>query len=168
MFQVTGNAGDPLADIPRQQIWNWQENAMAGVTILRSKLQQAQQEMTTRRQECVTERGQAISVPDHSVPRGAGYPGTMLGDPTDGVAPNSQHTFTDADIVGSVAIKRYNGALVITPGTTTGTGDYCVWRNQSSNLQGRWEFRRWRVRIIDGVSQIEQVSYVDLVAEEIE
>jgi hypothetical protein len=168
MFQVTGTAAAPLENIPRQQIWNRQENATAGLAILGSKHQQAQQAMATRRQECLAKRGQGIAVPDHSVPRGAGDPGTMLGDQSDGVSPNSQHIFTDIDVVGSVAMKRYNGALVVIPGATTGTGDYCVWRNQTANLQGRWEFRRWRVRTIQGTQQIEQVSYVDLVAEEIE
>ena len=134
------------------------------MAILRSKHQESTQKMTDRRQECLAERGQAIAVPDHSVPRRTGDPGTMLGDPTDGAAPNPSHTFTDTDIVGAVTIKRYNGALVISPGSTTGTGDYCVWRNQTTNLQGRWEFRRWRV--IGG--NVDQVSYVDTVTKELE
>jgi hypothetical protein len=120
--------------------------------------------MAARRQDCSNERGHPVDVPDHSVPRGEGDSRTLLGDPIDGRALNPRHTFTDSDIVGAVAIKRYNGAAVIAPGSTTGTGDYCVWRNQTESTQGHWEFRRWRVR--DG--QIDQVSYVDLVAEEFE
>lgn len=164
MFQVTGTSADPTDDIPRQQIWNWQENTIGALAILTNKNQGAQQAMAARRQECLNENNQAIAVPNHSVPRGGGDSGTLLGDPTDGVAPNPSYTYTDVDIVGAVAIKRYNGAAVIAPGSTTGTGDYCVWRNQAANTTGRWEFRRWRVRN----GQVDQVSYVDLVAGEIE
>jgi hypothetical protein len=166
MFQVTGTADSPMDDIPRQQIWNWQENTTAALAILTNKNQGAQQAMAARRQECLSERGQAISVPAHSVPRQGGDSGTLLGDPTDGATPNPRHTFMDADVVGAVAIKRYNGAAVPEgqSGAATGTGDYCVWRNQTANTQGRWEFRRWRVRN----GEVDQVSYVDLVAGEIE
>lgn len=120
--------------------------------------------MQDRRQEALGERGQAVAVPNHSVPRDAGDPGTMLGDAHDGAATDPTHTFGDADIVGAVTMKRYNGAAVIAPGATTGTGDYCIWRNQTQNMQGRWEFRRWRVRN----GQVDQVSYADLVAGELE
>jgi hypothetical protein len=160
MFQVTGNVTDPMVDIPREQIWNWQKNAEAGRAILKSKYDVAKTKMDERRQDCLTQTGQAIPVPNHSVPRGSKDPGTMLGDPTDGAVQNAKHTFTDSDITSAVAIKRYNGALPLPPGSQTGTGDYCIWRDN----QGHWEFRRWRV--IDG--KLDKVSYVDLVAGEFE
>jgi len=163
IFQVTGNATDATADIPREQIWNWQKNVDAGLAILRPKYQESVTAMNNRRAECRAENnGQAIPVPNHSVPRAAGDPGTMFGDPTDGAAPNPRHTFTDTDIVGAVTIKRYNGTAVIAPGSSTGTGDYCVWKNKVGNTPGCWEFRRWRVRN----NQVDQTSYVDLVMEE--
>lgn len=164
LFQVTGNADEEEANIPRRQIWNWQDNARGAMEILRRKHQGAELKMQDRRQEAFTERGQVIAVPNHSVPRDAADPGTMLGDAQDGATTNPTHTFGDADIVGAVTMKRYNGAAVIAPGATSGTGDYCVWRNQTQYMQGRWEFRRWRVRN----GQVDQVSYVDLVAGELE
>ena len=88
----------------------------------------------------------------------------MLGDAHDGVAPNARHTFTDSDVTAAITIKRYNGAAVLdgAPGSQTGTGDYCVWRNQTATSQGRWEFRRWRVR----GGELDRVSYVDRVIAE--
>ena len=37
MFQVTGTAANPHANIAREQIWNWQENVNAGVNIISNK-----------------------------------------------------------------------------------------------------------------------------------
>ena len=37
IFQVTGNASDNTADIPRKQLWNWQENVRGGLAIVASK-----------------------------------------------------------------------------------------------------------------------------------
>lgn len=165
LFQVTGNVTSPTNDIPRQQLWNWQSNAIAGIAILQNKYLGAAQQMAVRRQECLDEMGAALAVPDHTVPRAADdLRSTMLGDATDGTAPNPRYTFGESNITTAVAIKRFNGALPIAPGSTTGTGDYCVWKNQTTNSPGRWEFRRWAVR----EGQPVHVSYVDLVIGEIE
>lgn len=166
VFQVTGNASNSTANIPRKQIWNWQKNiSEGGLVILRSKYADSVTAMNNRRAECRTENnGQDIPVPNHSVPRAAGDPGTMFGDPTDGAAPNPKHTFTDTGIIRAVAIKRNNGVAVIAPGSSTGTGDYCVWKNKVGATPGCWEFRRWRV--LDGA--VDQRSYVDLVMKEVE
>lgn len=37
LFQVTGNVLKKNADIPRQQLWNWQENVRGGLAIVASK-----------------------------------------------------------------------------------------------------------------------------------
>jgi hypothetical protein len=39
IFQVTGNATNENAIIPRRQIWNWQDNVRAGIAIIRAKAQ---------------------------------------------------------------------------------------------------------------------------------
>jgi hypothetical protein len=37
MFQITGNKSDESANIPRKQLWNWQDNVRGGLDIIASK-----------------------------------------------------------------------------------------------------------------------------------
>jgi hypothetical protein len=84
MFQVTGNKYNEKADIPRKQLWNWQDNVLGGLEIIRSKRDAAyygawdymngtmkQEGSRTiprgRRLQAKQDMGHDVGVPDHTV-----------------------------------------------------------------------------------------------------
>jgi hypothetical protein len=88
MFQVTGNVQDSTANIPRDQIWNWQTNATAARVILIDK-RRASTNWMTRQTDASHANGTAI--PSHTVAN-VTFDGTT-------------YTMTHA-----CTIKAYNGA----------------------------------------------------------
>ena len=151
MFQVTGDASDSTANIPRKQIWNWQENVRAALAILASKRTAAVTWMTQQK-------------------NGNNASGTALPNHTVGIVTFSEgtaHTMTHA-----VAIKLYNGASRAPAGFVDsgsapgfrldpqGAGHYCFWRNASNE----WALNRFN----DPPDPIRPFNYVARVCGEVE
>ena len=124
LIQVTGNATDSEADIPRVQIWNWQENAQAGLVILESKRTIADAWMT--RQKNANNAN-----------------GTALPNLTVGRVTFSENTLRTMN--GAVTMKAWNGARPIRTGHTDNEGPaqgfiidpvngghFCSWRDNVS------------------------------------
>lgn len=151
MFQVTGTAADSTANIPRRQIWNWQDNADAGLAILRSKRQAAD---TWMQQQRNANNANGLAVPNHTVQAVTFQDGT-------------NRTIADA-----VTIKLYNGASrapngFVDPGPAPGfrldpqgAGHYCFWRNASNE----WALNRFN----NPPAPIQPFNYVNRVCQEVE
>ena len=151
MFQVTGNASDENANIPRQQIWNWQENVGGGRAILADKQGAAVSWMTQQKN---ANNANGTALPDHTV-------GTVI------FAEIGTHTMTDA-----VTIKLYNGASRAPSGFVDdgdvpgfrldpqGSGHYCFWRN----ISNEWALNRFN----DPPDPIQPFNYVARVCSEVE
>lgn len=145
IFQVTGDISSKFFTIPREQIWNWQKNVSAGLTILRHKQDAAYdgtwdymngtmphqdkpgESRGQRLQAKKANKGVDLSVPDETV-RGVTF--------TDGTA--------DRRIEAAVTIKAYNGAA----------RHYVGW----NNAKKKWEFFRTNGKF----------NYVDRVCQEVE
>ena len=152
MFQVTGTAADSTANIPRRQIWNWQDNADAGLAILRSKRQTAD---TWMQQQRNANNANGVALPAHTV-RAVTF--------TEG---------TNRNMNNAVTIKAYNGASRGRDGFVDngnvpgfrldpqGAGHYCFWRNASNE----WTLSRFNS---PADQQIQPFNYVDRVCSEVE
>ena len=110
IFQVTGTASVPTENIPRKQIWNWQDNAIGGLVIITSKWTLSNTWMVGQRNQALQQRGQAVPV----------------GNRTEAAVTFSEGT--SKFIEHAVTMKAYNGAS---------RGHYCAWDNTG---QGVWKF----------------------------
>jgi hypothetical protein len=134
MFQVTGTASEQTANIPRQQIWNWQENALAALVILESKRIEADNWMATQKN------------PNNA--NGVALPSLTVHNVT--FAERTNRTMNHA-----VTIKLYNGGSrpnfnFTDNGNAAGftldphsSGNFCYWRSlrrvQTDPNNPRWE-----------------------------
>jgi hypothetical protein len=151
MFQVTGDASDSTANIPRKQIWNWQENVSAGLAILASKRTTAVAWMTQQKN---ANNANGTALPDHTV----------------GIVTFSEGTART--MTHAVTIKLYNGASRAPTGFVDGgsapgfrldpqgSGHYCFWRNTSNE----WALNRFN----DPPDPIQPFNYVARVCGEVE
>jgi hypothetical protein len=155
MFQVTGTAADSTANIPRQQIWNWQENALAGLAILESKRTIADTWMTRQKN---ANNANGVALPSLTV-RSVTF------------AENTNRTMNNA-----VTMKAWNGASAAPAGFTdpdgavTGFiidpqsgGHFCYWKNSASGAN-RWALSRYN----NPPDPIQPFNYVDRVCQEVE
>ena len=155
LLQVTGNAGDATADIPRQQIWDWQENAQAGLAILETKRTIADSWMAQQKN---ADNANGVALPSLTVR-------------TVTFAENTNRTMNHA-----VAIKAWNGASRAPPGFTdpdgpaTGfiidpqsAGHFCYWKNLALGTN-KWALSRYN----DPPGTIQPFNYVDRVCQEVE
>ena len=152
MFQVTGSAADPTVNIPRQQIWNWQENARAALVILEDKRANADAWMTQQK--------------NANNANGVALPSLTVGSVT--FAENTNRTMNHA-----VTMKQWNGAsrpsssftdsdgavagFIIDP---QGSGNFCYWKKSASGTN-KWALSRFN-------SRKPPFNYVKRVCEEIE
>ncbi|HUP81657.1 MAG TPA: hypothetical protein VM260_24105, partial [Pirellula sp.] len=131
MFQVTGTAADSTANIPRQQFWNWQENASGGLAILSSKQAIADAWMTQQK--------------NANNANGTALPNLTISNVT--FAENTNRT-----MVSAVTMKAFNGASAASTGFTdvegavTGFiidpqsgGHFCYWKNSANG----WALSRY-------------------------
>lgn len=151
MFQVTGTAADSTANIPRSEMWNWQENVHAGLAILANKRITADAWMT--RQDNA-DNANGVALPNHTVRAVTFSEGTA-------------RTMTDA-----VTMKLFNGASRPPASFTDngnvpgflldpqGSGHYCYWRISSSE----WALNRYN----NPPAPIQPFNYVDRVCSEVE
>ncbi|MDR1305050.1 MAG: hypothetical protein LBK76_07495 [Verrucomicrobiales bacterium] len=152
LFQVTGNKDNAKANIPREQIWNWQENVKAGLTLIAAKNNIAVAWMTRQKN---ANNANGTHLPDLTVN------GVLFSETT-------PHTMTAA-----VAIKAYNGASPapagfvdndgLAPGfilDPQGSDHYCFWKNESN----AWALSRFNK---PRRSDIKPFNYVSLVCNEI-
>jgi hypothetical protein len=143
VFQVTGDVNGSHINIPRRQIWNWQDNVTAALVLLADKRRQAVNWMQKpasspgarppgQRPQTVFDTGGNVPVPDEA---------------------RTNITFTDNagghPIEDACTIKLYNG--------DGGTGHYCAWNNVATPKV--WKFNRTR----NGDGK----NYVELVCQEI-
>jgi hypothetical protein len=134
LIQVTGNASDAEANIPREQIWNWQKNSNAGLAILESK--------RTTADAWIIEQKSANNA------NGVALPNLTVGGVT--FAEETDRTMNDA-----VTMKSYNGSsranfnwqdneniagFVLDPHSA---GQFCYWRSrrrvQTDPNDNRWD-----------------------------
>lgn len=148
MFQVTGNVASSSANIPRDQIWNWQTNAKAAQVIIVDK-RRASTNWMNRQTDDSHANGKAI--PSHSE-------ANVVFDGT---------TYT---MLHACTIKAYNGAskpstdndpetiagFVVDP-TVPAIGHYCYWHSG----QDKWGLCRFN-------SLKKSFNYVLRVCEEVE
>ena len=151
MFQVTGDASDSTANIPRKQIWNWQENVAGGLAILASKRTTA---IAWMNQQKNAGNANGTTLPDHTV----------------GIVTFSEGTARI--MTHAVTIKLYNGASRAPAGFVDsgsapgfrldpqGSGHYCFWRNASN----QWALNRFN----DPPDPIPPFNYVARVCGEVE
>lgn len=151
MFQLTGSASNATANIPRKQIWNWQENAAGAISILSSKRSTAVSWMTQQKN---ANNANGAALPDHIV----------------GIVTFSEGTART--MTHAVTIKLYNGASrapqgFVDSGTAPGffldpqgSGHYCFWRNASNE----WALNRYN----NPPSPIQPFNYVSKVCSEVE
>jgi hypothetical protein len=119
----------PKVPVPRARIWNWQENAKAGLVLLQTKISGANGWMTSQRAKAKTPSNVAIPV------RAVSYPNEAGGDVM--FVDETARTIEDA-----VAIKLYNGASK-PQGMTNfpGTGQFCYYgRAPLATSSNRWRF----------------------------
>lgn len=152
LFQVTGNKDDQTADIPRRELWNWQENVKAGLKIIAHKKYGPSD--TQHAVKWIQRQQNAQNANGTPLP-----PLTVAG-----------VTFTESgprQIVDAVAIKAYNGAARVIPNAESGThqgyilntadsGQFCYWRNASN----AWALSRLRPADLK--------NYVQLVCDQVE
>ncbi len=153
LFQVTGNASDAKFNIPRSQIWNWQENARGGIAILSSKAVIARDWMAIQK-----DINNAHGVPLPKL--------TILG------VMFSENT--NRSMVHAVTMKTWNGAKKPPEGFVdregpvpnfiidTAGGHFCYWKNA---LQG-WALSRYNRP--NDYPKIQPFNYVRLVCEQVE
>ena len=133
LIQVTGDATNPEANIPRVQIWNWQENALAGLTILATKRAIADAWMVRQKN---TNNANGVALPNLTV-------GSVT------FAENTGRTMNNA-----VTMKAWNGARPIRTGHTddegpalgfiidpVNGGHFCYWRDNV--LPHGWALSRY-------------------------
>ena len=108
IFQVTGNVVDEDSNIPRRQIWNWQDNMRAGGVMLRSKWKGALASLQASKQVAQGREIPALNV------RGVFF------------REDTEHTILDA-----MTMKRFNGASKPNPVDKIDWGD-----NRSGYVQG--------------------------------
>ncbi len=132
IYQVT------VTNIPREQIWNWQKNVDAGLTILRNKQVIAWEWMNEeenrpgtnlphgQRPQARLDSGHNVPVPDHTVE------GVLFSDDV-----NSDRNGVIED---AVTIKAYNSA---------GT-HYCFW----SRINAGWMFNNTNTGGVDYVARV--------------
>lgn len=155
MFQVTGNVADSTSNIPRQEIWNWQENARAARTILESKRTTADTWITRQKN---ADNANGVALPSLTV-RNLTF------------AEGGNHTMNNA-----VTMKAWNGASAAPAGFTdpdgaaTGFiidpqngGHFCYWKN-SATITNKWALSRYN----NPPGDIQPFNYVDRVCQEIE
>ncbi len=154
IYQVTGNVNNAEANIPRKEIWNWQENIISGLVIISDKRNNPNDQVGAaawmNRQKNTT-NANGIALPNHTV-RGV--------------------TFTESGIrnmIGAVTIKAYNGASRAPTGfidngnapgfrlDPQGAGHYCFWRNSTN---------QWALSRFNGFRN--PFNYVDRVCNEVE
>ncbi|MEI6834989.1 MAG: hypothetical protein WCL28_13465, partial [bacterium] len=87
MFQVTGNKSDESANIPRKQLWNWQDNVMGGLDIIASKRSIANRYFARIQRRSAAHKAAYQADPPPNIPVGS-------------------HIFSSAD---AVQIYGYNG-----------------------------------------------------------
>lgn len=152
LYQVTGTKTNKTADIPRRQLWNWQDNVRAGVEIIAYKkygpIEQEHAVKWIQRQQN-SSNANGVPIPQLTV-------GTI--------------TFTESGVhqmVDAVAMKAYNGASRVDPSAQSGmhqgfilntavSGHFCYWFNDENT----WALNRL------GWPHLK--NYVELVCEEIE
>gem|GEM_PF-4582593 len=159
MFQVTGTPLVPndQDNIPRREIWNWQDNVRAGLKILAYKkygpVESAHAVLWLRRQKNAS-NANGVALPDHRAGR------VFFSD-----APGSRATMEDA-----LAIKAFNGASHppanidrgIEPGFVADcsvSGHYCYWNKTASS---------WALSRFNSPGGINPFNYVDRVCAEVE
>jgi hypothetical protein len=155
MFQVTGNATEPTANIPSQQIWNWQMNALAGLAILESKRNIADAWMTRQKNE---NNANGVDLPNLTV-RNVTF------------AENTNRTINNA-----VTMKAWNGASAAPSNFTDpdgavagfiidpqSGGHFCYWKNSASG-ENKWALSRYN----NPPDRIQPFNYVDRVCQEVE
>jgi hypothetical protein len=131
MFQVTSPDAE---NIPREQIWNWQENARGGVIMVTSKRADAAAWMTRQK--------------NASNANGIALPSLTIANVT--FAEGSNRTMIDA-----ITMKANNGASAApssftdTEGPVTGFiidpqsgGHFCYWKNSASGTN-KWALSRY-------------------------
>lgn len=151
MFQVTGDASDSTANIPRRQIWNWRENIAGGLAILASKRTTA---VAWINQQKNASNANGTALPNHTI----------------GIVTFSEGTART--MTHAVTIKLYNGASRAPTGFVDsgsapgfrldpqGSGHYCFWRNASNE----WALNRFN----DPPDPIQPFNYVARVCGEVE
>jgi hypothetical protein len=155
MFQVTGDASSNTANIPRRQIWNWHENARAGLAILESKRATADTWMTRQKN---ANNANGVALPSLTV-NGVTF------------AEGTNRTMNNA-----VTMKAWNGASAAPAGVTDTDGSapgfildpqsgghFCYWKNAASGTN-KWALSR-RNNPPPGISSF---NYVLRVCEEVE
>lgn len=159
LFQVTGTIADPLAIIPRRDIWNWQDNVRSGLVIVAYKKygpDETSNAVLWMRRQRNANNANGTALPNYTV---------------QGV------TFSEGSAVATmedaVTMKAYNGASGRTPnfdvnrGTvpgfrldTSASGHHCYWRNASSE----WALSRFNS---PADPTIQPFNYVDRVCLEV-
>ena len=155
MFQVTGNVNSSTADIPRQQIWNWQEDAKAPIVIIAFKRAIADAWMDRQKN---ANNANGVALPNLTFQAFT-------------FAENSNRPMNDA-----VTIKAWNGASAApskfedTEGPANGFiidpqsgGHFCYWKNAAST-----DNKRALSRYNDPPGDNPPFNYVDRVCQEIE
>ncbi len=155
MFQVTGNAASSTADIPRKQIWNWHENARAGLAILDSKRAEADTWMTRQNN---ANNANGVALPSLTV-EGVTF------------AEGTNRTMNHA-----VTMKAWNGASAAPSGVTDtdgaapgfiidpqSGGHFCYWKNAAAGTN-KWALSRRN----NPPGNIQSFNYVLRVCEEVE
>lgn len=155
LFQVTGNAADSEANIPRAQIWHWQENALAGMAILESKRTIADTWMT-RQKNANNANGVALqSLTVQSVTFAESTNRTMNNAVTMKLwngASKPPSTFTDPEPIPL-------GFLI----DTQGSDHFCYWKNSASGTN-KWALNRYN----NPHGNTQPFNYVDRVCQEVE
>jgi hypothetical protein len=146
IFQVTGSVSDEKANIPRKQIWNWQEDVKGGLDLLRSKRTTAVAWMNQQRN---SQNANGTALPSHTV-------GSVT------FAEGTNRKMEDA-----VTMKLYNGASRAPTGFVDngsvpgflldpqGSDHYCFWKNAAH----AWALNRYN-NPPEGIAPFNYVSRV--------
>jgi hypothetical protein len=144
MFQVTGNITSKFFNIPREQLWNWQKSALAGLIIVRHK-QDAAYDGTWDYMNGTMPHQKVAGQPRGQRPQAKKASNNVdVPVPDETVRSVTFKDGTGRTIEAAVAIKAYNGAV----------RHYCGWNNANKN----WEFFR-----TNGM-----FNYVERVCQEVE
>lgn len=146
MFSVTGNTSSATADIPREQIWNWRKNAVAGVALIGVKRTIANTWMTQQKN---ANNANGVALPPVTV-------GTVT------FAEGTARTMVDA-----VTMKAYNGASSAPAGVVDGDGavpgfiidpqhggHYCYWKNGAGWALSRYNAPRGDAKSFNYVKRV--------------